>query len=87
MQGANVFTWGELLAMLTLFSAIVGGIQWLISKAVVAPAIDRQFERMQTWAKREFPTSAEFEAHTKTDEAHQRTVERELERVWSQINK
>jgi hypothetical protein len=86
--------WGDILSMLTLFSAVVGAIQWLISKAVVSPAIERQtrdvtimIEGIKKWAKEEFPTSVEFRLHKEADEAHQESMDRELERIWRRLDK
>ncbi len=85
--------WGELLSAFTLVTAVFSAIGWLISKATVTPAIDRQTEKLtarmeefKTWAKQEFPASAEFEAHTKSDDLHARSMEREIQRLWDRLD-
>ena len=79
--------WNELAAMLAVLGAVVGGIQWLIVRAMIEPAIVKQAEAIKVWAKEEFPSAALVESHVKRNEEDQVRTDREFERVWDVMNR
>jgi len=78
--------WSELLAMLGVFSGVVGGIQWVVVRVLIEPMIRNQSEIMKKWAEETFPTAKEFSAHTKTDDIQQQRLEKEIDQIWSRLN-
>jgi len=79
--------WSEMLAMLGVFSGVVGGIQWVVVRILIDPMIRNHTSVMQRWAEEKFPTSKEFEAHARSDDAHQQRMEKEVDQLWERLNK
>lgn len=80
-------SWSELLSALTVFSAVVGGVQYFIAKTMIDPMMTRQAEQLRKWAEATFPNKIEFTAHVKADENHQSRVEKEVDQLWNVVNK
>ena len=85
-DGGDHVNWTELSAMLAILGAVVGGIQWLIVRAMIEPAMLRQTEALKVWAKEEFPSAEKVSAHIEADEKQQEHVGKEMERMWGVIN-
>ena len=86
-EGGDHVNWNELAAMLAVLGAVVGGIQWLIVRAMIEPAIVRQADAIKVWAKEEFPSAVLVESHLKRDEEYQIRTDHELERMWDAMNR
>jgi len=85
--GGVQVNWSELLAMLGVFSGVVGFIQWIVVRVLIDPMIRNQTEIIKAWAERTFPTTVEFTAHAKSDEDYQDRHDKELDQLWKRINR
>lgn len=73
LRGVDVqqVDWGQLAAMIAVMSAIAGGFQWIITRAIVQPSIAKEVKdavmSMQHWAANEFTSKNEFQLHAQDD--------------------
>lgn len=81
ISGPGGLSWGDLTAIVALLSAVVGGVQWLIMKAMIEPTINS----MKDWAEKKFPTVESFHAHETADMLFQSRTSDDLKWVRDRI--
>lgn len=77
--------WSQLGAMIAIFGAVGGGVQWLIAKAILEPAINRKGEEIKQWAAEEYPSAEKFDAHVKVAERFHEHVHMEIKDLWRHV--
>ena len=85
--GSEGLTWGDIAAIVGLLTGFVGGIQWLIMRAMIEPAITRASSEIKAWAEHKFPSSETFHAHETADALFQARVDRENEWIRERLSK
>ena len=80
INGQDGLTWGDLASIVGLLSGILGGVQWIVMRAMIEPAIRRNGDDLKRWAELRFPTVDALHAHETADAIFQARVDRILER-------
>lgn len=82
------FTWSELLALVTLLSIIIGCIQWLITRAIVQPQIEKSFKLLKQEITAEslaqFTSKYAFGLHEAVDQANHQALNESMEKIVMQ---
>lgn len=63
-------SWGELAAMLTVITIVMGVVQYLVNKLMIAPELERQLVNSREWASKTFPSKVEFDSHIRDDQVN-----------------
>lgn len=66
----NQIDWSQMVAMIAVLGAISGGIQWVINRSILQPALIKQVEEIKKWAVAELISKGEFQLHLQDNENH-----------------
>lgn len=80
---AQGMTWSEILAMISVLASISGGFQWIITRAIVQPQIEKSIKaatkEIMGACIEQFTTKYAFGLHEKSDEANHESVMQQIQ--------
>lgn len=74
--------WGELAAMCTVLSLIYV----VITKAVIAPMIDKKLAEFTEKMEKRYVTTEKVQAHAALNEERHDVITKQLDQIWRRVN-